>query len=60
MMRREHGIAALDPSYGYLDDSQIAKLTIERGYDRMRPRIEIAVDTTNTAAAATYPTASSG
>jgi Endodeoxyribonuclease RusA len=26
----------------YLDDSQIAKLTIERGYDKARPRIEIA------------------
>jgi Holliday junction resolvase RusA-like endonuclease len=27
----------------YLDDSQIAKLTIERGYDRSSPRIEIVV-----------------
>ncbi|HEV7514517.1 MAG TPA: RusA family crossover junction endodeoxyribonuclease [Candidatus Acidoferrum sp.] len=27
----------------YLDDSQIAKLTIERAYDKARPRIEIAV-----------------
>src|SRR3978361_516293 len=25
----------------YLDDSQIAKLTIERGYDKARPKIEI-------------------
>jgi Holliday junction resolvase RusA-like endonuclease len=27
----------------YLDDSQIAKLSIERGYDKARPRIEVAV-----------------
>jgi Holliday junction resolvase RusA-like endonuclease len=27
----------------YEDDSQIAKLTIERGYDKARPRIEISV-----------------
>ena len=27
----------------YLDDSQIAKLTIRRGYDKRYPRIEIAV-----------------
>jgi crossover junction endodeoxyribonuclease RusA len=25
----------------YLDDSQIAKLTIERGYDKARPRLEV-------------------
>jgi Holliday junction resolvase RusA-like endonuclease len=28
----------------YLDDSQIARLTIARGYDRARPRIEIALN----------------
>jgi Holliday junction resolvase RusA-like endonuclease len=28
---------------GYLDDSQIAKLTIERGYDKARPRIKVNV-----------------
>jgi hypothetical protein len=27
-----------------LDDSQIAKLTIERGYDKAKPRIEVHVD----------------
>jgi Holliday junction resolvase RusA-like endonuclease len=27
----------------YLDDSQIAKLTIERGYDKLKPRIEVTV-----------------
>jgi Holliday junction resolvase RusA-like endonuclease len=27
----------------YLDDSQIAKLTIERGYDKARPRIEVLI-----------------
>jgi Holliday junction resolvase RusA-like endonuclease len=27
----------------YLDDSQIAKLTIERSYDKLNPRIEITV-----------------
>ena len=28
----------------YVDDSQIAKLTIERGHDKARPRIEILVN----------------
>jgi Holliday junction resolvase RusA-like endonuclease len=37
----------------YLDDSQIAKLTIVRAYDKAQPRIEITVATTNTTAAAT-------
>jgi Holliday junction resolvase RusA-like endonuclease len=27
----------------YLDDSQIAKLSIERGYDKASPRIEVTV-----------------
>jgi Holliday junction resolvase RusA-like endonuclease len=27
----------------YLDDSQIAKLTIERGYDKGRPRVEASI-----------------
>jgi Holliday junction resolvase RusA-like endonuclease len=27
----------------YLDDSQIAKLTIARGYEKVRPRIEITI-----------------
>jgi Holliday junction resolvase RusA-like endonuclease len=37
----------------YLDDSQIAKLTIERGYDKVRPRIEMTV-TPAGSPAATY------
>jgi Holliday junction resolvase RusA-like endonuclease len=28
----------------YLDDSQIAKLTIGRAYDKARPRIEVTID----------------
>jgi Holliday junction resolvase RusA-like endonuclease len=37
----------------YLDDSQIAKLTIARGYDKKRPRIVVVVAATNTTVAAT-------
>jgi hypothetical protein len=29
------------PALRTFDDSQIAKLTIERGYDKARPRIEV-------------------
>jgi Holliday junction resolvase RusA-like endonuclease len=28
----------------YEDDSQIAKLTIERGYDKQKPRIAVTVE----------------
>src|SRR5258707_11434085 len=32
----------------YEDDSQIARLTIERGYDKFRPRIELALSELST------------